>query len=125
MPGKYTSFFRENYHCKTLTHSSERKEGDKMVVQGRCACDNSSKMCSWKHIIDAKGNVIKTEETGCPCSNLGIKVKEHKTGHGIKTGKAIAIGFSVLGGIVLIIGIIYLIKHHKVKKDNLNKHVGV
>jgi len=115
MSGKYTSFFRENYHCNALKHSSAKKVGDRIIVEGSCDClkhKDATRVCSWKHTIDAKGNVVSSQETGCPCPNPAIKVKHHKTEHGIKTGKAIAIGFSVLGGIVLIIGIIYLVRRH-------------
>jgi len=120
MPGKYTNFFRENYRCKSLKHSSETKAGDRLIVEGACDCQQgASKVCSWKHTIDGKGNVVASQEMGCPCPNPGMKVKHHKTNRGIKTGRAIAIGFSVLGGIMLMIGIIYLVKHHKAKKQNL------
>lgn len=112
--GKYTTFFRENYHCQKLKTWSETLRGDEKEIKGTCTCKGGGD-CSWTHRIDKNGNVIYSKEEGCPCSSNTLGVTYHHGGTGIKTGKAVAIGLSVLGGIVLLVGIIFLIKHHKRK----------
>jgi hypothetical protein len=112
--GKYTTFFRENYHCKTLATSSEKTIDGKgtKVIEGSCKCEGSGRVCSWKHVVDEKGNVIHSEEHSCPCPTKSLKVT-HSGSRGIQTGKAVVIGFSVLCGVLLVIGIVFLIKKHK------------
>lgn len=114
MKKKFTSYFRENYKCAKLKHSSETLVNGKHVVEGSCQCKgNKSGVCSWKHTIDSKGNVVNSREHGCPCATM--QIKEHSTNNGVKTGKAIAIGFSILGGVVFLIGILYIMKQRKKK----------
>lgn len=115
--GKYTNFFRENYKCGKMKSFNEHKESDgKYVVRGRCACGKGHPDCTWRHVIDEKGNVIQSQETACPCALGSLKGNFSSSPRGIKVGTGIAIGFSILGAIVLIVGIVFLVKHHKKKK---------
>lgn len=118
--GKFTDYFLKNYRCVVVENQSEYVD-DKgnVVVTGNCICQlrndinknyslkynkihTLNNICSWKHIVDRNGNVIKSTETNCPCM---VKKQNYQP---IKNHKYVMILIFVFCGILVIAGIFSL-----------------
>lgn len=144
--GKYLQFFSQQYGCPTMATGTEVAGPDgTVVVKGSCVCRDGGGggvgggmggnmgvggvggTCTFQHTIDAKGNVVRSEEAGCPCASASgstdpfaprgqvIRTQTTQASKGQRVGRAIAIAVSVVSGVIILIGIIFIAKRSGTK----------